>query len=61
MGEIRKEIKIAAIRADVSIAYLARELGISHQNLNGQLKRGSMQYSVAKKIAKILGQDLCIK
>lgn len=52
---ISKRIKIVCAHSDISLAELARRIGISPQNLNAKMKRESFTVSELEQIAQAVG------
>ena len=52
---ISEEIKVLCVRSNISMAELARRIGISPQSLNGKMKRESFTISELNVIADVVG------
>ena len=52
---ISEQIKVLCVRSNISIAELARRLGISPQSLSGKMKRQSFSVSDLEMIAEAVG------
>ena len=52
---ISEEIKVLCVRSNISMAELARRIGISPQSLNGKMKRESFTISELNVIADAVG------
>lgn len=52
---ISEEIKVLCVRSNISMAELARRIGISPQSLNGKMKRESFTVAELNVIADAVG------
>ena len=52
---ISEQIKVLCVRSNISMAELARRIGISPQSLNGKLKRGSFTIEDLDQVADAVG------
>ena len=52
---ISEQIKVLCVRSNISLAELARRLGISPQSLSGKLKRESFTIPELNTIAEAVG------
>jgi len=52
---ISEEIKVLCVRSNISMAELARRIGITPQSLNGKMKRESFTISELDVIADAVG------
>lgn len=59
--DIEKELRKILIDEDKTIAYLAKELGLSNQNLSAKFRRNNFRISEVEEILDILGYDLKIE
>lgn len=52
---ISEQIKVLCVRTNISVSELARRMGMSPQNLNAKLKRGTFTVSDLEQIAEATG------
>ena len=52
---ISEEIKVLCVRSNISMAELARRVGVSPQSFNGKIKRESFTISELEVIADAVG------
>ncbi len=52
---ISEQIKVLCVRSNISMAELARRLGVSPQSLSAKMKRESFTISELEKIADAVG------
>ena len=52
---ISEQIKVLCVRSNISLAELARRIGISPQSLSGKMKRESFTISELNVIAEAVG------
>ena len=52
---ISEEIKVLCVRSNISVAELARRIGVSPQSLSGKMKRESFTISELDVIADAVG------
>ncbi len=52
---IAEQIKVLCVRSNISMAELARRLGVSPQSLSAKMKRESFTVSELEKIADAVG------
>ena len=52
---ISEQIRVLCVRTNISVAELARRMGMSPQNLNAKLKRGTFTVSDLNQIAEAPG------
>lgn len=52
---ISEEIKVLCVRSSISMAELARRVGVSPQSFNGKMKRESFTISELEMIADAVG------
>ena len=58
MENFKSTFKIALFKKDKTLSEVARALETKSQNLSNKLKRGSITYDEALKIADILGYQI---
>ncbi len=58
---ISEQIKILCVRSNISMAELARRLGVSPQSLSAKMKRESFTISELEKIAEAVGASFVRK
>ena len=54
---ISEQIKVLCVRSDISVAELARRIGISPQNLSGKMKRESFTIAELEDIAQAVNSS----
>ncbi|PLT84542.1 helix-turn-helix transcriptional regulator [Mediterraneibacter gnavus] len=52
---ISEQIKVLCVRTNISVSELARRMGMSPQNLNAKLKRGTFTIADLDRIAEATG------
>ena len=52
---ISEQIRVLCVRTNISVAELARRMGMSPQNLNAKLKRGTFTVSDLNQMAEAAG------
>ena len=52
-----EQVKVLCVRSGISLAELARRLGISPQSLSGKIKRDSFTVKDLKRIAEVAGVE----
>lgn len=52
---ISEQIRVLCVRTNISVAELARRMGMSPQNLNAKLKRETFTVSDLNQIAEVTG------
>ena len=58
---ISEQIKVLCVRSNISLAELARRIGISPQSLSGKMKRESFTISELNTIAEAVGANFVRK
>lgn len=58
---ISEQIKVLCVRSNISMAELARRIGISPQSLNGKMKRESFTIAELNVIADAVGASFIRK
>lgn len=58
---ISEQIKVLCVRSNISMAELARRLGVSPQSLSAKMKRESFTISELEKVAEAVGASFVRK
>ena len=58
---ISEQIKVLCVRSNISLAELARRIGISPQSLSGKMKRESFTITELNTIAEAVGANFVRK
>ena len=58
---ISEQIRVLCVRSNISMAELARRLGVSPQSLSAKMKRESFTISELEKIAEAVGASFVRK
>ena len=58
---ISEQIRVLCVRSNISMAELARRLGVSPQSLSAKMKRESFTISELEKIAEAVGASFVHK
>ena len=58
---ISEQIKVLCVRSNISLAELARRIGISPQSLSGKMKRESFTIAELNTIAEAVGANFVRK